>query len=42
MLELAYSNDDDFWGIEFVVWFDQNGNGGVTILGDELTEDDGP
>jgi hypothetical protein len=40
MLELAYGNDEFFGGVEFIVWFDRNGDRGVTIIDDELTEEE--
>jgi hypothetical protein len=40
MLELAYGTDVFFGGVEFIVWFDRDGDRGVTIIDDELSEEE--
>ena len=40
MLELAYGNDVYFGGVEFIVWFDRDGGRGVTVIDDELSEEE--
>jgi hypothetical protein len=39
-LELAYGNEVYFGGVEFIVWFDRDGGQGMTIVGDELSDEE--